>query len=173
MPEQDRLTHLNERGEAHMVDVSAKPTTARQAVARCRITMAPETAAAIVAGTAGTVLVAARVAGLMAAKSTPELVPLCHKVLLGDVTVDFVVGEAEIEIEARAAARDRTGVEIEALTACMAAALTVYASCKSRDRTMVIEDATLLEKTGGRTGTWRRLADGTVVHEEFSGERRE
>ena len=149
-----------------MVDVSGKAATKRRAVASCEVHMAPATAAAIVAGTLAhpDVLATARVAGVMAAKQTPALVPLCHKILLGDVTVDFVVGEDRVEVEARTEARDRTGVEIEALTACLVAALTLYDQCKSVDRTMRIEAATLQEKSGGRSGSWERRPDGTVVH---------
>lgn len=168
MPEHGRLSHLDERGQARMVDVSRKAVTARRAAASCRLSLQPDTAAALVAGKLGKgsdVLAVARVAGVLAAKSTPQLIPLCHKVLLGDVFVDFSIGEAEVRVEARVAARDRTGVEIEALNACLAAALTIYEACKSEDRSMVIGELTLLEKAGGRSGTWRRLDDGTVRHD--------
>ncbi len=168
MPDNGRLTHLDARGNARMVDVSAKAVTARRAVATCTLSMAPDTAAALVAGKlpkGDDVLAMARVAGVMAAKATPQLIPLCHKVLLGDVAVDFAVDEGEVRIEARVTARDRTGVEMEALSACLAAALTLYEACKSGDRTMVIGDLTLLEKSGGRSGSWRREGDGTVSHD--------
>lgn len=151
-----------------MVDVSGKAVTARRAVATCRLTMEPDTAAALVAGKlpkGNDVLATARVAGVLAAKATPQLIPLCHKVLLGDVFVDFSIGESEVRIEARVTARDRTGVEIEALNACLAAALTIYEAGKSTDRSMVIGDLTLVEKAGGRSGSWKRLADGTVRHD--------
>lgn len=162
-----RLTHLDERGRARMVDVSDKPVTARRAVASCRVLMDPETASAIVSGKLAEpdVLAVARVAGVLAAKATPQLIPLCHKVLLGDVAVDFAIGEGEITVEARVSARDRTGVEIEALNACLAAALSIYAAAKSFDRTMVIDGLAVLEKAGGRSGTWQRQPDGTVVNE--------
>lgn len=155
-----------------MVDVSTKAVTARRATAMCRIAMAPDTAAALVAGKlpkGEDVLATARVAGVLAAKATPQLIPLCHKVLLGDVAVDFAVAEGEITVEARVSARDKTGVEMEALNACLAAALTLYEACKSSDRTMVIGDLTLLEKSGGRSGSWRRTADGSVLHDPASG----
>ncbi|MDA8286960.1 MAG: cyclic pyranopterin monophosphate synthase MoaC [Actinomycetota bacterium] len=173
MPEYGRLTHLDEHGRAQMVDVSAKAATARRAVAACRLVMEPDTAAALIAGKlpkGNDVLAIARVAGVLAAKATPQLIPLCHKVLLGDVAVDFSIGEREVRVEARVAARDRTGVEIEALNACLAAALTVYEGCKALDRSMVIEDLTLLEKSGGRSGSWQRLADGSVRHDVTGGE---
>lgn len=151
-----------------MVDVSRKASTSRRATASCRLTMAPDTAAALVAGKlpkGDDLFATARVAGVLAAKATPQLIPLCHKVLLGDVAIDFSVGEAEVIVEARVSARDRTGVEMEALNACLAATLTLYGACKSFDRTMVVQDLTLLEKSGGRSGSWRRDPDGTVRHD--------
>lgn len=155
-----------------MVDVSGKAVTARRATAMCRLRMAPDTAEALVAGKlpkGDDVLAIARVAGVMAAKATPQLIPLCHKVLLGDVGIDFAIDEGEVTVEARVSARDKTGVEMEALNACLAAALTLYEACKSSDRTMVIGELTLLEKSGGRSGNWRRMADGTVLHDPRSG----
>lgn len=168
MPDDGRLTHLDARGNARMVDVSGKAVTARRAVATCTLQMAPDTAAALVAGKlpkGDDVLAIARVAGVMAAKATPQLIPLCHRVLLGDVGIDFAVDEGAVRVEARVSARDRTGVEMEALNACVAAALTLYEACKSADRSLVIGDITLLEKSGGRSGSWRRESDGSVSHD--------
>lgn len=120
--------------------------------------MTAETASAVAQGAIkkGDVLAVARVAGIQAAKKTSDLLPLCHPLLVGAVTVNFEIDDASIEIEAAVDTFDRTGVEMEALTACSVAALTIYDMCKSMDRSMVIEAVTLWEKTGGRSGTYRR-----------------
>ena len=141
-----------------MVDVTPKEATHRRAVARCRIHMQPETASMIASGaiTKGDVLAVARVAGIQAAKKTPDLLPLCHPLLVGSVLVNFRIEDDFIEVEAQVDTIDRTGVEMEAMTACSVACLTIYDMCKSADRAMVIGDITLWEKTGGRSGTYRR-----------------
>jgi cyclic pyranopterin monophosphate synthase len=144
-----------------MVDVTSKEATHRRAVARCRIHMQPETAAKIATGaiTKGDVLAVARVAGIQAAKQTPSLLPLCHPLLVGSVFVNFRLEEAHVEVEAQVDTVDRTGVEMEALTACAIAALTIYDMCKSVDRSMTVGDLALWEKTGGRSGHYRRSGD--------------
>ena len=141
-----------------MVDVSSKEPTHRRAVARGCVRMAPEVARAVGHGEVGKgdVLAVARVAGIQAAKRTSELVPLCHGLAVSSVAVDFEVGEDSVGIEASVETVDRTGVEMEALTACSVAALTIYDMCKSMDRSMTISDIALWEKTGGRSGTYRR-----------------
>jgi cyclic pyranopterin monophosphate synthase len=140
------LTHLDPLGRARMVDVTPKEATHRRAT----------TLVARGAVTKGDVLAVARVAGIQAAKRTPDLIPLCHQLTVGAVLVNFHIGDNYIEVESQVDTVDRTGVEMEALTACSVAALTVYDMCKSADRTMVIGDLTLWEKTGGRSGTYRR-----------------
>ncbi len=154
----DGFTHLDDQGRARMVDVGGKDVTRRRAVARARITMQPATAVALAAGTVdkGDVLAVARVAGIQAAKRTSELIPLCHPLMLSSVVVDLVVGESWVDIEVTTETVDRTGVEMEALTACSVAALTVYDMCKARDRSMTVESLGLYEKSGGRSGDWRR-----------------
>jgi len=155
------FTHLDPLGRARMVDVTAKDPSHRRAVARCRVTMEPSTAAKIASGaiTKGDVLAVARVAGIQAAKRTPDLIPLCHPLLVGAVLVNFRIEDTYIEVEAQVDTVDRTGVEMEALTACSIAALTIYDMCKSADRSMVVGDITLWEKTGGRSGTYRRALE--------------
>jgi len=160
------LTHLDPLGRARMVDVTPKETSHRRAVARAKVHMAPETTALVAKGavTKGDVLAVARVAGIQAAKRTPDLIPLCHPLLVGSVLINFHIEDRYIEVEAQVDTVDRTGVEMEALTACSIAALTIYDMCKSADRTMEIGDLTLWEKTGGRSGPYRRAetpADGT------------
>jgi cyclic pyranopterin phosphate synthase len=152
------FTHLDPLGRARMVDVTAKEPSHRRAVARCRVHMQPETANAIASGaiTKGDVLAVARVAGIQAAKQTPNLLPLCHPLLVGAVLVNFRIEDTYIEVEANVDTVDRTGVEMEALTAAAVAGLTIYDMCKSIDRSMTIGDLNLWEKTGGRSGTWRR-----------------
>src|SRR5664279_628608 len=152
------FTHLDPLGRARMVDVSAKEPSIRRAVARCRVHMEAETASRIASGaiTKGDVLAVARVAGIQAAKQTANLLPLCHPLLVGSVFVNFRIEEAHVEVESQVDTFDRTGVEMEALTACTIAALTVYDMCKSLDRGMTIGDVALWEKTGGRSGVWRR-----------------
>ena len=152
------FTHLDAEGRARMVDVGDKAVTRRRAVARARVAMQAATAEALAAGTVakGDVLAVARVAGIQAAKRTSELIPLCHPLMLSSVQVDLVPGPSWLDIEATAETVDRTGVEMEALTACAVAALTVYDMCKASDRSMQVESLGLLEKSGGRSGDWRR-----------------
>jgi cyclic pyranopterin phosphate synthase len=152
------FTHLDPLGRARMVDVTPKEATHRRAIARGRVSMTPDTASAVAQGAIkkGDVLAVARVAGIQAAKRTSDLLPLCHPLLVGSVTVNFEILDDSIEIEASVETVDRTGVEMEALTACSVAALTVYDMCKSKDRSMVIGEIALWEKTGGRSGHYRR-----------------
>jgi cyclic pyranopterin phosphate synthase len=148
------FTHFDAAGNAAMVDVSAKPATDRSATARARVTMRPETAAMIREGTAkkGDVLGVARIAGIMAAKRTAELIPLCHPLPIAAVTLDLTAGEAAVEIAATVRTTGQTGVEMEALTAASVAALTVYDMCKSVDRGMRIEAVRVVHKAGGKSG---------------------
>ena len=156
----DRLTHLDEQGDARMVDVGGKPVTARRAVARAIVRMTPETAEIVAGGDApkGDVLGVARIAGIMAAKKTGELIPLCHPMGLDHVDVDGVVDveAGTVTITASASVTARTGVEMEAMTAASVAALTVYDMVKGVERGVAIEEVVLLEKSGGASGTWRR-----------------
>ena len=151
------LTHLDDTGAARMVDVSTKADTVREAVAEGRIEMSAEALAAIRDGTTkkGDVLAVARVAGIMAAKKTSDLIPLCHPLALSSVTVDFAFGDATITATATARLTGPTGVEIEALTAVSVALLTLYDMAKAIDRGMRIEGVRLLSKTGGKSGDWR------------------
>jgi cyclic pyranopterin phosphate synthase len=141
-----------------MVDVGEKAVSSRRAVARCRVLMDPKTATAVREGgmKKGDVIAVARVAGIQAAKKTSDLIPLCHPLMLSSVTVDFEIGTDSIDITATVATVDRTGVEMEALTACATAALTIYDMCKSADKNMTISDMALWEKDGGRSGSYRR-----------------
>jgi cyclic pyranopterin phosphate synthase len=152
------LTHLDPLGRARMVDVTPKEASHRRAVARGRVTMSPDTTSLVARGAVskGDVLAVARVAGIQAAKRTPDLIPLCHPLLVGAVLVNFRIEDTFIEVEAQVDTVDRTGVEMEALTACSVACLTIYDMCKSADRSMVISDIALWEKTGGRSGSYRR-----------------
>ena len=152
------LSHLDPFSGTRMVDVSPKEATHRRALARCKVTMRPETTAKVAnnAITKGDVLAAARVAGIQAAKRTADLVPMCHPLLVGAVHVDFTIGDDYVEVEAKVEAVDRTGVEMEAMTACAIAALTVYDMCKTTDRTMSIGELMLWEKSGGTSGVWKR-----------------
>ena len=152
------FTHLDPLGRARMVDVTPKDPTHRRAIARCKVFMDPETTAKVAtnAVTKGDVLAVARVAGIQAAKKTPDLIPLCHQLTIGSVYVNFHLGNDHIEVESQVDTVDRTGVEMEALTACTVAALTIYDMCKSTDRGMTIGEVALWEKTGGRSGVWRR-----------------
>jgi cyclic pyranopterin phosphate synthase len=152
------LTHLDPLGRARMVDVTPKEPTHRRALARCRVSMLAETTAKVASNAVnkGDVLGAARIAGIQAAKRTADLIPLCHPLLVGSVYVNFTIGEDHIDVEAQVETVDRTGVEMEAMTACAVAALTIYDMCKSADRSMTISELALWEKTGGRSGTWRR-----------------
>ena len=154
------LTHLDAHGNARMVDVGGKADSKRLAIASGRIRMSPEALAAIRAGDApkGDVLAAARIAGIMAAKKTAELIPLCHPLALDSVTVDFAFEEDALRATASAALTGRTGVEMEAMTACLIALLTIYDMAKALDKAMVIEDVRLIEKQGGKSGHWRAAA---------------
>ncbi|NJK79233.1 MAG: cyclic pyranopterin monophosphate synthase MoaC [Chloroflexaceae bacterium] len=158
-----RLSHLDEQGHAQMVDVGAKPETQREAVARGAVLMQPATLRLIVAGALpkGDVLAVARVAGIMAAKRTPDLIPLCHTLLLTNVAVDFTpqhatadTPDSTLHIEALVRTRGQTGVEMEALTAVSVAALTIYDMCKAVDKGMRISDIRLVQKRGGQSGAW-------------------
>ena len=152
------FTHLDPLGQARMVDVTPKDPTHRRAVARCKVFMEPETTVAIANREVkkGDVLAVARVAGIQAAKRTSDMIPLCHPLLVGAVSVSFDIGDDHVAIEAHVETVDRTGVEMEALHACATAALTIYDMCKSADRGMTIGELALWEKTGGRSGTYRR-----------------
>jgi len=155
-----RLTHLAPSGDAHMVDVSEKPDSARSAIAEGRIVMAPETLRLALSGDAkkGDVLAVARVAGIMAAKKTHELIPLCHTLALSKVSVEIEPDEAlpGFLVTAQAKLVGKTGVEMEALTAAAVACLTIYDMLKAADRGMRIERVMLVEKRGGRSGVWRQ-----------------
>lgn len=154
------LTHFNSAGEAHMVDVGGKAETERRAIAQGRIVMQPQTLVRILAGTQakGDVLGLARIAGIMAAKKTADLIPLCHPIPLTRVEIDFTPqsGENAILCRATAETRGRTGVEMEALTAVNVALLAIYDMCKAVDRGMTFQDIGLVEKSGGKSGSWRR-----------------
>lgn len=156
---EQRLTHLDSAGQAHMVDVSAKPATERLATAEGRVLMKPETLAIVRAGEAkkGDVLGTARLAGIMAAKRTHELIPLCHPLLITKVTIDIVPDEAlpGVTVTATVKVTGQTGVEMEALTAVSVACLTVYDMVKAVDRGMRIEGVRLVEKSGGASGAYR------------------
>lgn len=157
-----RLTHLNEAGEAHMVDVGDKETTRRSATACASIHMKPETLALIMAGdhAKGDVFAVARIAGIQAAKKCADLIPLCHPLMLSAIEVDLAADPDNSAVRVTATCRlaGRTGVEMEALTAASVAALTVYDMCKAVDRGMVISQLQLMEKAGGRSGHWSRDA---------------
>ena len=150
------LTHLDAAGNAHMVDVSAKDVTQRSATARAVVEMQVETLRLILEGKAqkGDVMATARIAGIMAAKKTHELIPLCHPLMISKVTVDFEPDEASsrIEVSATVKVEGKTGVEMEALTACSVACLTLYDMCKAVDRGMKITNMRLVEKAGGKSG---------------------
>jgi cyclic pyranopterin phosphate synthase len=150
------LTHLGADGAAHMVDVSAKADTARDAVAEGRITMSAEALEAVRAGNIkkGDVLGTARIAGIMAAKKTSELIPLCHALMLSKIAIAFEFEDHGIRAEARVRLNGPTGVEMEALTAVSVALLTLYDMAKALDKSMVISDIGLLSKTGGKSGDW-------------------
>lgn len=150
------LTHLGADGAAHMVDVSAKADTAREAVAEGRINMSAEALEAVRAGNIkkGDVLGTARIAGIMAAKKTSELIPLCHPLMLSKIAIAFEFEDHGIRAEARVRLSGPTGVEMEALTAVSVALLTLYDMAKALDKSMVISDIRLLSKTGGKSGDW-------------------
>lgn len=151
-------SHLDEEGRARMVDVSKKPETERVAIARARLRASDETLDALLGGRLpkGDALATARIAGILAAKRTGELIPLCHPLPLTNVDVRFVRGEGCLEIEAEAACVGRTGVEMEAIIAASVAGLTLYDMAKSVERGMVIDAVRLVEKRGGKSGHWRR-----------------
>ena len=157
MPRQ--LTHLDKRGAARMVDIADKPTTVREALAECIVSMAPGTLRAVREGTAkGDAVQVARVAGIMAAKHTADLIPLCHPLPLTSVTLDFDFIRGAVRILARARVVGQTGVEMEALTAAAVAGLTLIDMTKGIERGVSIEAVRLLEKSGGRSGAWKRAA---------------
>ena len=153
-----KLTHVNEHGQVHMVDVGGKTSTARRAIARGTVTASPAALAQIIDGTAakGDVLATARIAGIMAAKRTPELIPLCHNVALSSVQIEVKVDlpQSQVAIKATAKTHDRTGVEMEALTAVGIACLTLYDMLKAVQKDMVIGGIRLLRKEGGKSGTY-------------------
>ena len=153
-----RLTHLDAEGNAHMVDVSDKHVTSRSATAKAVVEMLPDTLTLILEGKAkkGDVIATARIAGIMAAKKTHELIPLCHPLMITKVTVDFAPDTAAstIEVTATVKVEGKTGVEMEALTACSVACLTLYDMCKAVDRGMVMGEIRVLEKHGGKSGDW-------------------
>lgn len=152
------LTHLDERGEARMVDIGDKAATRRRAVAQARLEARPQTVMAILGGELkkGDALAVARVAGIMAAKKTAELIPLCHPIALSKVTVEITGGEGWLQVLATAETTGPTGVEMEALTAATVAALTLYDMAKAMDREMRIAAVELVEKSGGKSGDFRR-----------------
>ena len=152
-----RLTHLDETGAARMVDVGGKRQSARSATATGRIRMTEQALAALTDGSGpkGDAFATARIAGIMAAKKTAELIPLCHPLALDSVTVEFGIEEGAIRVTASASLTGRTGVEMEAMTAACVALLTLYDMGKALDRSMVIEGVTLLAKSGGKSGDWR------------------
>lgn len=151
------LSHINAKGEAHMVDVSEKSATNRTAVARARVMMKPSTLTLIKSGATkkGDVLATARIAGIQAAKKTSDLIPLCHPLAITKVTVDFKLSAKHIDVEALVKVEGKTGVEMEALTACSVACLTLYDMVKAVDRGIIITDLRLVEKTGGKSGTFK------------------
>jgi cyclic pyranopterin phosphate synthase len=159
MPVAKRLTHLDEKGAARMVDVGDKAATVREALAECVVRMAPATLRAVRQGTAkGDALQVARVAGIMAAKRTPELIPLCHPLALSSITVDFKYVTGGVRVLAKVRVTGQTGVEMEALTAAAVAGLTLIDMTKGVERGVYLESVRLLEKSGGRSGTWKRKA---------------
>ena len=153
------LTHLDAQGAARMVDVGAKPVTARKAVAEGQVRMSPEALAAVRQGAAkGDVIAVARIAGIMAAKKTGELIPLCHPLGLDTISLDFAFEDDGLRVTATAALAGRTGVEMEAMIATSVALLTIYDMVKAVDKAMVIDGVRLLAKSGGKSGDWTRPA---------------
>jgi cyclic pyranopterin monophosphate synthase len=152
-----KLSHLNDMGEAHMVDVSEKAVTTRSATARGRVVTEPATIDLIRSRTAkkGDVLATARLAGIMAAKKTSDLIPLCHPLMISKVSVEFDVTAGHIDVEATVKVEGKTGVEMEALTACSVACLTIYDMLKAVDRGMRITDVRVVEKSGGKSGLYQ------------------
>ena len=154
----DKLTHIDENGKAQMVDVGSKEDTDRSATASGKVLMSIETIEALKKQELqkGDVLGVARVAGIQAAKKTSDLIPLCHPLAINFASVDFRIKESHVEIEATVKTFGKTGVEMEALTACSVTALTIYDMCKAMDKSVTIEEIKLLEKTGGKSGDWQR-----------------
>jgi cyclic pyranopterin monophosphate synthase len=152
-----KLSHLNDKGEAHMVDVSAKDVTTRSATAKGRVIADVATVSIIRDGTAkkGDVVATARIAGIMAAKKTSDLIPLCHPLSISKVSVDFEFSTGHIDVEATVKVEGKTGVEMEALTACSVACLTIYDMLKAVDRGMRITDLRVVEKSGGKSGLYQ------------------
>ena len=152
-----KLSHLDNQGQAHMVDVSAKDVTTRSATARGRVLMLAETLVLLRDGLAkkGDVLATARIAGIMAAKKTSDLIPLCHPLMISKVSVDFQMGDCVVDVEATVKVEGKTGVEMEALTACSVACLTIYDMLKAVDRGMKITDLRVVEKSGGKSGLFK------------------
>ncbi|MGI5891224.1 MAG: cyclic pyranopterin monophosphate synthase MoaC [Bacillota bacterium] len=163
MSKEQELTHIDENGRARMVDVSAKADTERLAIARGWVKMAPETLALIKQKgfKKGDVLAVAQVAGIMAAKKTSDIIPMCHPLMLTGIEMNFLINEEDhsVEIEAAVKNNGKTGVEIEALTAVSVAGLTIYDMCKAVDRGMVIGDIRLISKSGGKSGTFTRQGE--------------
>jgi cyclic pyranopterin phosphate synthase len=153
----NKLSHLDDKGQAHMVDVSDKAVTSRSATARARVLAQASTIALIRDGTAkkGDVLATARIAGIAAAKKTSDLIPLCHPLMISKASVEFALNVDSIDVEATVKVEGKTGVEMEALTACSLACLTIYDMLKAVDRGMRITDLRLIEKTGGKSGTFK------------------
>ncbi|MBR7888577.1 cyclic pyranopterin monophosphate synthase MoaC [Marinomonas sp. A79] len=155
----EQLTHLDHQGHAHMVDVSDKSQTKRTATAQAILSMKPSTLTKVIEGglPKGDVLATARIAGIQGAKKTPDLIPLCHPLMLTKVTVDInVISDCELEVLCTCALTGKTGVEMEALTGASVAALTLYDMCKAVDKGIVIQRVALLEKKGGKSGDWRQ-----------------
>jgi cyclic pyranopterin monophosphate synthase len=155
-----RLTHTDKQGRARMVDISEKPVTHREAVARCSVLMKPETLQLILKNEIpkGDVLAVARVAGIMAAKRTDEIIPMCHPINISSVGIEFISDRKRNRLDIRSKVRvsGQTGVEMEALNAVAIAALTIYDMCKAVDKEMVVSDIMLIEKKGGKSGTFKR-----------------
>jgi cyclic pyranopterin monophosphate synthase len=153
----NKLSHIDDKGQAHMVDVSDKAITTRTAIARARVFMQVATLQLIQSGSAkkGDVFATARIAGIQAAKKTSDLIPLCHPLMISKVTIDFTLAETYIDVEALVKVEGKTGVEMEAMTACAVACLTLYDMVKAVDRGIVISDLKLVEKSGGKSGTFR------------------
>ncbi|MFK8020090.1 MAG: cyclic pyranopterin monophosphate synthase MoaC [Pseudomonadales bacterium] len=160
------FTHFDAAGNAHMVDVSDKPVTSREAIALAEVQMLPETLVMIASGghKKGDVLAVARIAGIQAAKKCSDLIPLCHPLALTKVTIDFQLNEEsnKVHIKSYCKVDGKTGVEMEALTAASIAALTIYDMCKAVDKGMLINNVGLQLKTGGKSGTWQRQQDGLL-----------
>ena len=152
-----KLSHLDDKGQAHMVDVSAKDVTTRSATARGQVLMLADTVVLLRDGLAkkGDVLATARIAGIMAAKKTSDLIPLCHPLMISKVSVEFQIGDGFVNVEATVKVEGKTGVEMEALTACSIACLTIYDMLKAVDRGMKITDLRVVEKSGGKSGLFQ------------------